>query len=86
MQLERLFSTILRSPVFSVVAGLAAPVMIWSVMLFGFYLFSRFQSDQWRPPMKVELFLQICYLCVSLAVALPSFGFGTWLYLRRVEP
>jgi ABC-type transport system involved in multi-copper enzyme maturation permease subunit len=75
------FSAILRSPTFSVAAGLVAPVIVWSLIMYGNYLV---QGDHWKP--ETELVLQTCYVCISLAVALPSFGFGTWLYLRRVEP
>ncbi len=75
------FSTFLRSPTFSVVAGLMTPAIIASLIWYGFYLA---QGNQWRP--GTDLIFQICYVCISLAVALPSFGFGTWLYLRRVEP
>ncbi len=74
------FSTILRSPTFSVIAGLVTPLIIISLILFGMYLI---YGDREIP--GAESIIQICYLCLSLAVALPSFGFGTWLYLRRVE-
>jgi ABC-type transport system involved in multi-copper enzyme maturation permease subunit len=76
------FSTILRSPTFSVVAGLVTPLIIWSLVLYGNYLIQG--DDHWKP--GTESVLQICEVCISFAVALSGFGFGTWLYLRRVEP
>jgi ABC-type transport system involved in multi-copper enzyme maturation permease subunit len=75
------FSSTLRSPTFSFAAGLAAPVIILSLILFGGLLF---RSDHWKA--GTEPIAQICYVSVSLAVALPNFGLGTWLFLRRVEP
>ena len=75
------FSAILRGPTFPVVAGLVTPLIIISLMLFGAYLVP---GEHGHP--RAEWIFQICYLCISLAVALASFGFGTWLYLRRVEP
>lgn len=76
------FSTILRSPTFSVAAGLAAPIIILSLIAFGIYLI---RGDHPKPG-EVEWMLKTGYVCISLAVALASFGVGTWLYLRRVEP
>ncbi len=75
------FSQFLRSPTFSVVAGLVAPVIIISLIGYGAYLILGEHGHR-----RAELILQTCYICGSLAVALPSFGIGTWLYLRRVEP
>ena len=72
------FSTILHSPTFSVAAGLATPLIIFSLILYGNYLI---QGDPLKP--GTESILRICYVGISLALALPSFGFGTWLYLRR---
>jgi ABC-type transport system involved in multi-copper enzyme maturation permease subunit len=74
------FSTILRSPTFSVAAGLITPLIIISVILFGGYLIL---GERGGP--EDGVIIQICYVCISLAVAFPSFGLGTWLYLRRVE-
>jgi ABC-type transport system involved in multi-copper enzyme maturation permease subunit len=75
------FSSIIRSPTFSIVAGLVTPFIIWSLILYVNYLI---QGDQWGH--ETENILVISYWSISLAIALPSFGFGTWLYLRRVEP
>jgi ABC-type transport system involved in multi-copper enzyme maturation permease subunit len=75
------FSQFLRSPTFSVAAGLVTPVIIITVLSYSLYLILGEHPD---PTAKV--ILEDCYICVSVAVALLSFGFGTWLYLRRVEP
>jgi ABC-type transport system involved in multi-copper enzyme maturation permease subunit len=76
------FSQFLRSPTFSFAAGLATPAVIISLMAYGAYLIlDKHESDK-----VVESMLQTGYVCVSLAVAVFSFGIGTWLYLRRVEP
>ncbi len=75
------FSTFLRSPTFSVISGLATPVIIWSLISFGWYLV---HGETWYG--GKESILQTWYVCLSLAVVFPSFGIGTWLFLRRVEP
>ncbi len=75
------FSSFLTSPTFSTIAGLAAPLIVWSLILYVNYLI---QGDQWRP--ATGFILQMCFGIISLAVALSCFGVGTWLYLRRVEP
>jgi ABC-type transport system involved in multi-copper enzyme maturation permease subunit len=76
-----LFSSILSSPTFSTIAGLITPLIIWSLILYVNYLI---QGDRWEPP--TGKILQIAYGSLCLSVALPCFGLGTWLYLRRVEP
>jgi len=76
-----LFSSILSSPTFATVAGIVAPLLIWSIILYTAYLI---HGDQWRPETG-KIFI-ISYIVISLIVAPVSFGIGTWLYLRRVEP
>ncbi len=76
------FSTILRSPTFCVAAGLVVPLIVISLIAYVTYLVQGIG----RGNPEIDRVIKICYVCISLAVALPSFGFGTWLYLRRVEP
>jgi ABC-type transport system involved in multi-copper enzyme maturation permease subunit len=77
------FSQFLRSPTFSVAAGLVTPVIIISVIGYGAYLIL---GEHPPDPTVTPAIIENCYVSVSVAVALLSFGFGTWLYLRRVEP
>jgi ABC-type transport system involved in multi-copper enzyme maturation permease subunit len=75
------FSSIVRSPTFSIVAGLVTPLIIWSLILYGDYIL---QDNQWDP--HREMVLQIAYWTICLILSPLGFGLGTWLYLRRVEP
>jgi ABC-type transport system involved in multi-copper enzyme maturation permease subunit len=72
------FSTVLRSPTFSVVAGLSAPAIIFSLILFVNYLL--------RGELSIDSRGMDIYAALSVAVAIASFAVGTWLFLRRIEP
>jgi ABC-type transport system involved in multi-copper enzyme maturation permease subunit len=74
------FSSFLRSPTFSIVGGLITPAIIISLIAYIVHFIQEFSIP------STETVVQISYWSVCLTVALSSFGVGTWLYLRRVEP
>jgi ABC-type transport system involved in multi-copper enzyme maturation permease subunit len=74
------FSSFLQSPTFSIVAGLITPAIIISLIAYVVHFIQDI------PLPSTEIVVQISYWSICLAVALPCFGFGTWLYLRRLEP
>jgi ABC-type transport system involved in multi-copper enzyme maturation permease subunit len=75
-----LLSSVLSSSTISVVAGLVAPVVIWSGICFVNYLI---QGDVWSP--NTQYVLQWSYWSICLAVSVICFVAGTWIFLRRVE-
>ena len=75
------FSSILTSPTISIVVGLIAPLIIWSVILYIAYLIL---GERWTP--RVWEILEFSYRGACAALAVVGFVLGTWLYLRRVEP
>jgi ABC-type transport system involved in multi-copper enzyme maturation permease subunit len=76
-----LFSSFLSSPTISVVAGLVAPIAIWSGICYVNYLV---QGDVWGP--NTQDVLLWCYCGIGLVVSAICFIAGTWVFLRRVEP
>jgi ABC-type transport system involved in multi-copper enzyme maturation permease subunit len=80
-----LFSSFLFSPTFATCAGLIAPAILVSMIGFVAYLV-RILIDPQIDNRGVEYFFLIAYAGACLITASISFGIGTWLYLRRVEP